>query len=187
MNHSDGHMRSSPALIAIQIHPLPLFRFLDLPGEIRNRIYELLLCTFVSHDVYAPDAEHEDDVVSIKLRPSMCNSQLLRVCRQIHDEAVYIKQEKSTFVRLVINEWLHENSALYRGLQALPKMLIHSPEHTHSYHYVLTHEMWRISRYLHMSPPKCFLILPEDMGKWINALDFELWVQLSTAFSRLAD
>jgi hypothetical protein len=67
------------------------FRFLDLPGELRNKIYDLLLCTF--------------HVQSNGLRPrELCRakhnteSNILRANRQIHREAYYVMIKTNRFV-----------------------------------------------------------------------------------------
>ncbi|KAL5117840.1 hypothetical protein ACEQ8H_004314 [Pleosporales sp. CAS-2024a] len=72
------------------------FRFLDLPGEIRNTIYDLLLCSW-NHELHV-----ESDAVSKVSRrcPSHASSAILRTNRQIHREAFDYMVKRNQFVRI---------------------------------------------------------------------------------------
>lgn len=72
------------------------FRFLDLPGEIRNNVYDLLLCS------WNDELEIESGVVSKVSRrcPSYPASALLRANKQIHNEAFDWMTKRNQFVRV---------------------------------------------------------------------------------------
>jgi hypothetical protein len=75
--------------------PIP-FRFLDLPAEIRNNIYGLLLCS------WNDELEVEPSSVSKLSRrcPSYPASALLRTNKQIHNEAFDYMTKRNQFIRI---------------------------------------------------------------------------------------
>ncbi|KAF3041955.1 hypothetical protein E8E12_008875 [Didymella heteroderae] len=72
------------------------FRFLDLPGEIRNNIYDLLLCS------WDDEPEHESRIVGGlgKRSASYDATALLRTNKQIHEEAFDYMMKRNQFVRV---------------------------------------------------------------------------------------
>jgi hypothetical protein len=76
--------------------PIPPFRFLDLPGEIRNNVYDLLLCS------WNDELELEPGSISKVSRrcPSYPASALLRANKQIHSEASDYMIKRNQFVRI---------------------------------------------------------------------------------------
>jgi hypothetical protein len=76
--------------------PIQPFRFLDLPGEIRNNIYDLLLCS------WNDELEIEPGFISKVSRrcPSYPASALLRANKQIHNEASDYMIKRNQFVRI---------------------------------------------------------------------------------------
>ena len=81
------------------------FLLLDLPVEIRNRVYELLLCSS-GVKVVVRDFDFMLGSKSVMLQPNMSNYQMLRVCRN-HARDVLICQdhpsptvERQSFVSL---------------------------------------------------------------------------------------
>ncbi|KAH9871051.1 hypothetical protein J1614_006625 [Plenodomus biglobosus] len=72
------------------------FRFLDLPGEIRNNIYDLLLCSW--------DNELEQDPYLISKLSKRCSSYpataLLRTNKQIQAEASDYTMKRNQFIRV---------------------------------------------------------------------------------------
>ena len=72
------------------------FRFLDLPGEIRNNIYDLLLCS------WNDELEQDPSMISKLSRrsPSNPSTALLRANRQIHSEASDYMIKRNQFVRI---------------------------------------------------------------------------------------
>ncbi|QSZ35678.1 hypothetical protein DSL72_006800 [Monilinia vaccinii-corymbosi] len=59
------------------------FRFLNLPSEIRNTIYELVMCDIQDPKIPSSYDRSED----FAMNKHSIQPQLLRTCRQIHDEA----------------------------------------------------------------------------------------------------
>jgi hypothetical protein len=76
--------------------PIQPFRFLDLPGEIRNSVYDLLLCS------WNDELELEPGSISQVSRrcPSYPASALLRANKQIHGEASDYMIKRNQFVRI---------------------------------------------------------------------------------------
>jgi hypothetical protein len=76
--------------------PTQPFRFLDLPGEIRNNIYDLLLCS------WNDELELEPGPISKVSRrcPSYPASALLRANKQIQSEASDYMVKRNQFVRI---------------------------------------------------------------------------------------
>ncbi|KAJ4989617.1 hypothetical protein SVAN01_04834 [Stagonosporopsis vannaccii] len=72
------------------------FRFLDLPGELRNNIYDLLLCSWNDEPEYEPGF-----VGGLRKRsPSYDALALLRANKQIHEEAFDYMMKRNQFVRI---------------------------------------------------------------------------------------
>jgi hypothetical protein len=76
--------------------PTQPFRFLDLPGEIRNNVYDLLLCSWNNELELEPGCMSK---VS-RRRPSHPASALLRANKQIHGEATDYMIKRNQFVRI---------------------------------------------------------------------------------------
>jgi hypothetical protein len=72
------------------------FRFLDLPGEIRNSVYDLLLCSWNDESEYDPEF-----VGGLRRRsPSYDAVALLRTNKQVHAEAFDYMMRRNQFVRI---------------------------------------------------------------------------------------
>ena len=70
------------------------FRFLDLPGEIRNNVYDLLLCTW-------EDELEQDGRGGVAKRYAEYDAMdLLRTNKQIHEEAFDYMMKRNQFVRV---------------------------------------------------------------------------------------
>ncbi|KAF2629135.1 hypothetical protein BU25DRAFT_430430 [Macroventuria anomochaeta] len=90
------------------------FRFLDLPGELRNNIYDLLLCSWTD------EPEYESRFVGglRKRLPSYDAMALLRTNKQIHEEAFDYMMKRNQFVRVTCRG-LDANS-LFLGDEMIP-------------------------------------------------------------------
>jgi hypothetical protein len=90
------------------------FRFLDLPGELRNNIYNLLLCS------WNDEPEHESGFVGGLRKRSLSYDAmtLLRTNKQIHEEAFDYMVKRNQFVRVTCRR-LDVNS-LFLGDEMIP-------------------------------------------------------------------
>lgn len=72
------------------------FRFLDLPGELRNNIYDLLLCS------WNDEIEYEPKFVGGLRKRSLVHdaTALLRTNKQVHNEASDYMMKRNQFVRV---------------------------------------------------------------------------------------
>lgn len=90
------------------------FRFLDLPGELRNNIYDLLLCSWNDEPEYEPGF-----VGGLRKRsPSYDAMALLRTNKQIHNEAFDYMMKRNQFVRVTCRG-LDANN-LFLGDEVIP-------------------------------------------------------------------
>ncbi|TGO21139.1 hypothetical protein BPAE_0238g00100 [Botrytis paeoniae] len=78
--------------------PRGVFRFLDLPGETRNKIYEMVTC-----DIEDPEPLDNLNTISLPVYKKKFNPNLLLTCRQIHDEAKYVMMTKNLFVEVQLS------------------------------------------------------------------------------------
>ncbi|KAL6708061.1 hypothetical protein ACN47E_003495 [Coniothyrium glycines] len=76
--------------------PSASFRFLDLPGEIRNHIYDLLLCS------WEDETEQDTSLISqlSRRKPSYQATSLFCANKQIHAEASDYMVKRNQFVRI---------------------------------------------------------------------------------------
>jgi hypothetical protein len=65
------------------------FRFLDLPAELRNEIYKLLLCTMEDHTVPLSDQMHP---------------QILRTCQRVYHEGTWVMRRNNFFVEVICRD-----------------------------------------------------------------------------------
>ncbi|EMD62271.1 hypothetical protein GGP41_002197 [Bipolaris sorokiniana] len=92
------------------------FRFLDLPGEIRNSIYDLLLCS------WDDEVEYDPSMISSSLSrrvPSSPSTGLLRANRQIHAEASDYMIRRNQFVRVTCRGLDVRNLFLSEGIPVI--------------------------------------------------------------------
>lgn len=78
------------------VSPVEPFRFLSLPPEIRNRIYELTLCNVEEPEpLDGLDLPSSVTIVKLNIHP-----RLLRTCRQVYEEGKYVMLTKNRFVEV---------------------------------------------------------------------------------------
>jgi hypothetical protein len=80
--------------LALPIRPAPTepFRFLELPGEIRNKVYAILL---IVPELVQQSQQDADPPLRLNLE-----TQILRVCRMINSESRYVLRSANLFVKL---------------------------------------------------------------------------------------
>ncbi|KXJ90211.1 hypothetical protein Micbo1qcDRAFT_164733 [Microdochium bolleyi] len=85
-----------------------VFRFTDLPPEIRNAIYKILLCSF-------PIPDYQDDSDRVELPDTITwldkrrvSTSILRASRQIHDEARTVLIRTNLFVQVEFHLQIEE-------------------------------------------------------------------------------
>jgi hypothetical protein len=83
------------ASLASQPQPNSIFRFLDLPGEIRNKIYHLLLCDIPEQPVSPESFPTDFTYLTHSFAP-----QILRTCRTIYEEAKHEMLKTNLYVRV---------------------------------------------------------------------------------------
>jgi hypothetical protein len=73
------------------------FRFLDLPGELRNKVYELLLCSFGE-----PTSALDDDNIARQrtISTSSIDTTILRTSSQVHREAHDVMVKTNQLVKV---------------------------------------------------------------------------------------
>jgi hypothetical protein len=74
--------------------PAQPFRYLDLPGEIRNNIYDVLFCS------WDDELEPTPSSTLSKRNPSYSASAFLRTNKQLHNEAFDYMTKRNQFVRV---------------------------------------------------------------------------------------
>ncbi|RAR11834.1 tetratricopeptide-like helical protein [Stemphylium lycopersici] len=91
------------------------FRFLDLPGEIRNNIYDLLLCS------WEDELEQDANMISSLSRrcPSNPSTALLRANKQINAEATDYMIKRNQFVRITCRGLDVRNLFLSEGIPVI--------------------------------------------------------------------
>lgn len=80
---------------------LALFRFLDLPREIRNKIYRILLCSFAPRSTTVKPSLTSDFLDSLAAAEHDIDTSILLASRQIHREAYDTMVKTNRFVRLI--------------------------------------------------------------------------------------
>lgn len=87
--------------------PAAIFRFLDLPAELRNKIYEELLCSFTFYEKprSRPDStisrilnhQQQSSVNEVK---ETASTSILLVSRNVHREAYDVMVKTNIFIRI---------------------------------------------------------------------------------------
>ena len=76
------------------------FRLLDLPGEIRNKIYQAILCSFDPAPLRPSCRRKQTHLCTVT---HSVEATILRTCRQVHREAYDVMVKTNQFVKITTN------------------------------------------------------------------------------------
>lgn len=153
--------------------------FLDLPGEIRNQIYELLFCDFaLRHDStgrpgpYDKPSTTPNQMAFVKQNIHL---KILRTCREIYLEGTYLMRKKNLFVRfeIEIDSW-----KVSLALQKMQVPFISASQHSRTPFKgtVMTHEIrYRNSRRPLFGDIFSFVLLHRHLHHLCVALSAVRW------------
>jgi len=130
------------------------FRFLDLPDEIRNKICDNVLCSVEPRPKEGYESPIANKLRLFKEEPPAyvtylrhrIEPQILRTCRPIYKEGIYIMRKTSILPYMPI---VHDEEPCQR---------FQTP----------CHGSW--DRYSRSGNPRSFIILHRDLGRFCNAL-----------------
>jgi hypothetical protein len=111
--------------------PEQSFRFLDLPGEIRNNIYNLLLCSW--EDQLEPESRLTGGLG--RRCPSYPATALFRTNKQLHNEAFDYMIKRNQFVRVTCRGF--NMSDLFLDYRRVPAIAVDSRKSSHFKGYVM--------------------------------------------------
>ena len=145
------------------------FRFLDLPSELRNKIYSIILCSFEPQPPLDFTGFLEAPTEVLYLRHSI-EPQILRTCRLIYNEASYIMARTNLFVKITITIPFHEICPILK-VRRLP--ILHSNQILLKSlkPFVMSHEIVRrVDDQESPMTPWTFVILHRDLDRFCDGL-----------------
>lgn len=149
------------------------FRFSDLPPELREKAFKILLCNFKNIPKLSKDRQLAELHMKLFYLAHHNDYTILRANRAIYNEAQYAMRKSNLFVKVILNvRFGSERSPIETALISfrLPVMWLcvcHASDFSHS---VLTHE---ISYAVNQEPakPTIFVFLGRDMNRFVGALE----------------
>lgn len=162
------------ASISNQLSQLTLnnpFRFSDLPSEIRNKIYTIILCTVdvIESDEIGVGLHKVPDEITM-LRHSI-ETEILRTCRTVYAEANYVMRKTNLFIRVTVKIPFYQlsPSIIAKRLPILPI----SREKANGFKgFVMSHEITPRDA---AQEGRTFAILFRDMDRWCSLLSDAKW------------
>ncbi|KAF2734430.1 hypothetical protein EJ04DRAFT_437165 [Polyplosphaeria fusca] len=144
--------------------PAAPFRFLDLPGEIRNRIYKITLCAFDP----APDASILEESIpnGIFKAEHSIETNILRSCKQVHREAYDVMVKTNNFVHVEARNILLSNTLVK---SQLPVVTMDRAAASQFDGYVAKLFMHSIGEFIEDGSHFSFMILLRDWEKFCDA------------------
>lgn len=151
------------------------FRFLDLPGEIRDKIYAIILCSvearpltsteaYESNPSAAAEEFHEAPSELTHLQHSI-EPQILRTCRSIYSEANYVMRRTNLFIKVIVHIPFEEISQLLI-FKRIPILKIERNKIKKFKGFVMSHEITAPMPYKGVA----FLILHRDLDVFCKGL-----------------
>jgi len=151
------------------------FRFLSLPGEIRNKIYVIILCSIEPRKKTSVEAYESEDFsgrVEFHYTPDELTHlrhhiepQILRTCRLIYSEANYVMRKTNLFIKITSMVPFEEISQLLI-LKRIPILEVQKKKTKNFKGFVMSHEM----NYPFSSKAKTFFILRRDLDIFCKGL-----------------
>ncbi|KAN0113282.1 hypothetical protein V8E51_006233 [Hyaloscypha variabilis] len=158
-------MNTMSVSMPIHIATIKHFRFLDLPGEIRNRIYIILLCTFDLPEKL-PHIPRGLQHLQPRIEP-----QILGTCRKIYTEANYLKLRTNLYIQVILKVSFRELSPLIAGrLHVLP---LKEKAARKFKGLVMSHEITAPSSY--QTQQSTFVFRHRDLNIFCEALAQGMW------------
>ena len=94
-------------------NPTQPFRFLDLPGELRDKVYTLLLCSFEDaldeHEIYPRFFSNGKGSGHLSKVLHTNDPAILRASSLVYREAYHIMMKTNRFIRISLPVGLHLN------------------------------------------------------------------------------
>ncbi|THV55432.1 hypothetical protein BGAL_0008g00160 [Botrytis galanthina] len=149
------------------------FAFQDLSGELRNKIYELLLCDF--EEVLVPcqfsDLPSPDQVAVTRHH---IHPQILRTCRQIYQEGTYLMRKKNLFIRFECEVSPYQITLAL--LEIKVPFLVPDPSTSRDFKgTVLTHKICYRNSKSRSQPNASFIVLARHIPNLCRALSTIRW------------
>jgi hypothetical protein len=151
------------------------FRFLDLPGELRNKIYSIILCSFEPRAPLNMTASFQAPKGVLYLRHNI-ESQILRTCRLIYNEASYIMAKTNLLVKVTITFPPDEIVPILRFMRC-PILPSNQIVLQNLKTFVMSHEIIkRVDDQDLFMTPWTFVLLHRDLDRFCEGLADHLYV-----------
>ncbi|KAB8289966.1 hypothetical protein EYC80_010293 [Monilinia laxa] len=149
------------------------FSFQNLPGEIRNKVYKILLCGFDDPIGWPPH-----DRPTLSLLPNDMHTQILRTCRKIYQEGSFLMRNTNLFILFNIEVGI-ESPEITEPLEYVPFLVKDQSHVEHFRGVVMTHDLIynRTTREQNFTAPPTmsFILLHRHLHHLCKALSYMRW------------
>lgn len=145
------------------------FRFMDLPLEIRGRIYEMVLCEYQEAHIIGPAWEMDKpriDIFRLLWNPKAYG--ILRASKATYKEGKNVVRKEDTFVKLALRISGEQISEMF-SKGSLPILFVTESQARAYPHHVMTH---RLTDSRCSSDVQHFLLRVHDFHSWISTLAY---------------
>ncbi|KAF7926019.1 uncharacterized protein EAE97_010319 [Botrytis byssoidea] len=150
-----------------------LLTFHNLSGEIRNRIYELLLCDFEEAEVLCQFPGFMPNY-PVAIARHHIHPQILRTCRQIYQEGTYLMRKKNLFIRFECEVSPYEITFAFLEIDV--PLIIPDPSTSRDFKgTVLTHKICYRKPRSRLQPSASFILLARHIPDLCRALSKLRW------------